>query len=134
MYINNQNIGSYQGLSTNSTISAKSPKVAVTSTEPLNPATAGTKAGVTNPTTRTLVNDSNAQRNPDKNSATQDSPRQPLPQDFDFATAASSGVNNQTVYDQPSGANRFAISSYQQVVNAPKREEIQRLVGIDTFA
>lgn len=61
------------------------------------------------------------------------SPRQPPPE-FDFAKAASSGVNNQTVYDRPSGANRFAIDRYQQIVNGPKREEIQRLVGIDTFA
>jgi len=134
MYINNQNIGSYQGLSANSTIKPTSPKVAIAPTEPLNPTTAGTKAGATNSTTRTVVNDTSLQRNPHKNPASQDTPRQPLPQDFDFATAASSGVNNQTVYDQPSGANRFAISSYQQVVNAPKREEIQRLVGIDTFA
>ncbi len=41
---------------------------------------------------------------------------------------------NQTIYDKPSGSNRQAINSYQSVLNAPRREEIQRLVGIDTFA
>ena len=42
--------------------------------------------------------------------------------------------SNQTIYDKPTGASSLAIQSYQQVVNQPKREEIQRLVGIDIFA
>lgn len=43
-------------------------------------------------------------------------------------------AHQQTIYDKPQGAQRLAISHYQSVQYAPKREEIQRLVGIDTFA
>ncbi|MCG7532175.1 hypothetical protein MHM98_12620 [Psychrobium sp. MM17-31] len=43
-------------------------------------------------------------------------------------------AHQQTIYDKPQGAQRLAISEYQSVQHAPKREEIQRLVGIDTFA
>lgn len=38
-----------------------------------------------------------------------------------------------TSHDQPTQTNLNAINSYQSIVNAPRREEIQSLVGIDVF-
>ncbi|NRA55731.1 MAG: hypothetical protein HRU23_16455 [Gammaproteobacteria bacterium] len=131
MYITNHNIGGYQRPSTST---AQHAKVAVDPVESIPPTAGGIKADVTNSVTKTPVNPSNSYQQPQNKPKQEPLFREPLPQDFDFEQAASSGVDNKTVYDQPSGANRFAIASYQQVVNAPKREEIQRLVGIDTFA
>jgi len=51
-----------------------------------------------------------------------------------YEKVAAAHQENQTIYDKPRGAQRLAISQYQSVQYAPKREEIQRLVGIDTFA
>lgn len=39
-----------------------------------------------------------------------------------------------TQYDQPSERNLKAIHSYQSIVDTPRREEIQSLVGIDVYA
>jgi len=47
---------------------------------------------------------------------------------------AQAHQENKTIYDQPQGAQRLAISEYQSVKYAPQREEIQSLVGINTFA
>jgi|GEM_PF-3356225 len=52
----------------------------------------------------------------------------------EYELVAQAHQENQTMYDKPQGNQRLAISSYQSVLHAPKREEIQRLVGIDTFA
>lgn len=52
----------------------------------------------------------------------------------EYELVAQAHQHNQTIYDKPQGSQRLAISSYQEVLHAPKREEIQRLVGIDTFA
>jgi len=52
----------------------------------------------------------------------------------EYELVAQAHETNKTMYDQPQGNQRLAISSYQSVLHAPKREEIQRLVGIDTFA
>jgi len=52
----------------------------------------------------------------------------------EYELVAAAHQKSQTIYDQPQGNQRLAISSYQSVLHAPKREEIQRLVGIDTFA
>ncbi|MDP2562191.1 hypothetical protein [Psychrobium sp. 1_MG-2023] len=51
-----------------------------------------------------------------------------------YESVAAAHQESQTIYDQPQVENRLAISSYQAVANAPRREEIQRLVGIDIFA
>lgn len=51
-----------------------------------------------------------------------------------YEQVAAAHQESQTIYDQPQGVQRLAISEYQSVQHAPKREEIQRLVGIDTFA
>ncbi len=52
----------------------------------------------------------------------------------EYQIVAAEHQKNKTIYDNPQGNQRLAISSYQSVLHAPKREEIQRLVGIDTFA
>lgn len=52
----------------------------------------------------------------------------------EYEMVAAAHKKNQTIYDNPQGNQRLAISSYQSVLHAPKREEIQRLVGIDTYA
>ena len=51
-----------------------------------------------------------------------------------YEQVAAAHQESQTIYDQPQGGQRLAISQYQSVLYAPQREEIQRLVGIDTFA
>lgn len=51
-----------------------------------------------------------------------------------YEKVAAAHQQTQTIYDQPKGVQRLAISEYQSVQHQPKREEIQRLVGIDTFA
>ena len=40
----------------------------------------------------------------------------------------------ETEYDEPSRRNLKAVNSYQDIVNSPRREEIQSLVGIDVYA
>jgi hypothetical protein len=133
MYISNQHRGGYQALSGDP---KNSTKVTTAAAENIAPVTGGLKTDAVNSVSKAPSNSQNIRREPQLNQHNQINgrpQRQPLPQDFDFAKAASSGINNQTVYDKPSGANRFAIDSYQQIVNGPKREEIQRLVGIDTF-
>lgn len=51
-----------------------------------------------------------------------------------YEEVAQAHQQTETIYDKPQGAQRQAISQYQSVQHAPRREEIQRLVGIDTFA
>ncbi|NRA70166.1 MAG: hypothetical protein HRU24_04020 [Gammaproteobacteria bacterium] len=102
-------------------------------------------AGYTTPTpNRTGVSQNNTERinlvNPTTVRRDQDAlktpikPQEPQPTRLNNAEVAMVASSNQTIYDKPTGASSLAIQSYQQVVNQPKREEIQRLVGIDIFA
>ena len=125
MQIGHQYNVSYQGQS----LSPKGiAQPSVTKPQPVDPTSVRIKTDALNSTPKQAASYQDYQAH---------QPNQPspnVPEDFNFAVAANSGVKGQTVYDKPSGANRLAIDSYRQVENGPKREEIQRLVGIDTFA
>ncbi len=73
---------------------------------------------------RTVVGDDDQQQQRQSSTLTQ----------AQYEQVAAAHQANQTIYDKPQGVQRVAISEYQSVQHAPKREEIQRLVGIDTFA
>ncbi|OIQ47446.1 MAG: hypothetical protein BM565_06625 [Gammaproteobacteria bacterium MedPE] len=73
---------------------------------------------------RTVVGDDDQQQRRQSSTLTQ----------AQYEQVAAAHQANQTIYDKPQGVQRVAISEYQSVQHAPKREEIQRLVGIDTFA
>lgn len=79
------------------------------------------------------VNEANQRRQSHVDERSSQNPQQGLSQS-QYQSVVEAHQQHQTTYDQPQGNQRAAISSYQSVLNAPKREEIQRLVGIDTFA
>lgn len=129
-------IANQYGVAYQSSVAKKSQlgQTKVDALEQINPTSVGINSNAINSITRPDVDGQSQQPKP-KQIDPQSSPVSVSnSSEFNFATAASAGANKQTIYDKPSGANSFAINSYQQVVNGPKREEIQRLVGIDTFA
>jgi len=85
----------------------------------------GVESNTNSPQNRSLhIGDEDQQQERQSSTLTQDQ----------YRKIAQAQAENQTIYDKPQAGQRLAISEYQSVQYAPKREEIQRLVGIDTFA